>query len=378
MEIRCYSLKFPGLLLIVLILSVLISCKTEQKESIPAMNLPDSTFAYCCYQGISGKDSLILHLVYEPGAEGQMQINGFLHIGRQSAPIQVFSEPGTCRDSVLQLEITSIENAQAGRISVMLQENGIWEGILCGFSPQPSKIRFRNSLPTDGLSFESRSEDGSFRFKPVLKKPVARFAYHLLFSVDKKNEWLKDSVLREIHGDSLCQAGGYDVQKVFGMERNQFLQQFREDAAALVSDSSLSETLNYSKLYSTEVFYNQGGLLSLGLSEYQYLGGAHGMLYTRCANFNLRTGKRIRLSDLFSPGFETRLKAELNAAAKAKYQVKDLSEVLLVNEIEPGDNFYLSESGICFSYLPYEIAPFVMGEPLIYVSYTKLKDILKK
>ena len=355
------------------------ACQNNKKADISGESLSGTSnlsYSYRCLAGMAGKDSLMLHLVTEPTGEGQVQINGYLHFGSGLAPLQVFSEPGACTDSLIQLEVANIQNGESGRISLMLQHNGNWEGIFNGFAPKPLKTVLSVVHPAGGLAFSSVHLDSTIRYKPDSVQPVARFGYHFLFS--KGNDWLKDSVLAEIHGDSLCRAGGWDIRQVFNKQAERFAGTFREDADAFASDSMSFASLNYSQLFSPEVFYNQNGIFSLGLASYQYSGGAHGILFTRCMNFDLRARKRLKLQDLFIPGFEARLKAELNAAAKARYKVKDLSEILLVSEIEPNDNFYLAKNGICFSFLPYEIAPFSMGEPLFYLPYSRLKDICKK
>jgi hypothetical protein len=60
-----------------------------------------------------------------------------------------------------------------------------------------------------------------------------------------------------------------------------------------------------------------------------------------------------------------------------KYRVKNLSEILLVDEIEVTDNFFLTGKGICFVYQPYEIGPFSMGEQEIYIPFSDIRNLLK-
>jgi len=364
---------------LIALLTGLPACENNKKADASLDSLAGKgnlSYSYRCLAGMAGKDSLLLHLVAEPTGDGQVQINGFLHFGADLTPMQIFSEPGASSDSLIQLEVVNIQNGESGRISLMLQLNGIWEGIFSGFASQPLKTVLSVVCPAGGLVFSSFHLDSTIRYKSDSAQPAARFGYHFLFS--KGNDWLKDSLLAEIHGDSLCRAGGWDIRQVFKKQAERFAGTFRGDADAFASDSMSFASLNYSQLFSPEVFYNQNGILSIGLAAYQYSGGAHGILFTRCMNFDLKARKRLRLQDLFIPGYEARLKAELNAAAKARYKVKDLSEILLVNEIEPNDNFYITKNGICFSFLPYEIAPFSMGEPLFYLPFSQLKDIRKQ
>ena len=96
-----------------------------------------------------------------------------------------------------------------------------------------------------------------------------------------------------------------------------------------------------------------------------------------CASFDLKKQKKISLEDLFKPGYEKKLTAALNAAARKKYNVKKLSEALFVEEIELNGNFFVTGKGICFNYVPYEIASYAQGEQKIFVPFTALKAIMK-
>jgi inhibitor of cysteine peptidase len=46
------------------------------------------------------------------------------------------------------------------------------------------------------------------------------------------------------------------------------------------------------------VTYNQNGLLSFVLSDYQYSGGAHGSTVQTACTFDLATGRTLKLSDI--------------------------------------------------------------------------------
>jgi hypothetical protein len=101
------------------------------------------------------------------------------------------------------------------------------------------------------------------------------------------------------------------------------------------------------------------------------------MMYSRCVSYDLNTRKKIRLADVFRAGYQQGLKEALNRAAQKKYGTTRLSDLLLVEEIEPNENFFLTGKGICFVFQPYEIAPFVMGEQNIYLPYSYIKNIVK-
>ena len=50
---------------------------------------------------------------------------------------------------------------------------------------------------------------------------------------------------------------------------------------------------------------------------------------------------------------------------------------LFENHIEPNDNFYLTGKGIGFTYMPYEIGPYAMGEINIFIPFREVEKYLK-
>ena len=54
-----------------------------------------------------------------------------------------------------------------------------------------------------------------------------------------------------------------------------------------------------------------------------------------------------------------------------------LSDVLLAEKIEPGENFMLSGKGITFNYVPYEIAAYVYGQIELFIPYKQIESYLK-
>ena len=48
-----------------------------------------------------------------------------------------------------------------------------------------------------------------------------------------------------------------------------------------------------------------------------------------------------------------------------------------VEDIVPNDNFFVSEEGITYVYMPYEIAPYALGRTDIFLPWSVLNSILK-
>ncbi|MCF8216362.1 MAG: DUF3298 and DUF4163 domain-containing protein [Chlorobium sp.] len=132
------------------------------------------------------------------------------------------------------------------------------------------------------------------------------------------------------------------------------------------------------------VLLNRQGVLTVSLSTQSYTGGAHGSYGTRFFVFDVRSGKRLGVEDLFIAGFEDRL----NSLIDSRYrQMRGLSKTerldgekgrLFENGIRFNGNVALTPEGVTFFYNNYEIAAYVYGSTAIALSFRDVEDILKQ
>ncbi len=328
--------------------------------------------AYLHFSGTLGKRAVSMDLVKDRGFEGVPIYNGTFSFDSEQEPIPVYSDGGDTLTAVNLYE-SGISEDRNGRFSGKFQD-GVFEGIYTSGEGKKEKFVLRISEPSGGMKFRFLQKDTLFLAMENLKAPNARFSWHFL---QPEEAWLLDSLLTELHGDSLVKAGKGNPAAVFRELGNQYAKDYRESVEPFLPEDSINVSLNYDLNYGMEVLFNRNQLLSIALTQYQYSGGAHGMMYTQCHSFDLNAKKKIRMTDVFKPGYLPGLKAAINKAARKKYKVSDLSEALLVAEIEPNENFYLTGKGICFVFQPYEIGPYSMGEQHIYLPYSQIKDIVK-
>ena len=93
-------------------------------------------------------------------------------------------------------------------------------------------------------------------------------------------------------------------------------------------------------------------------------------------NFNLSNGELIHLSDLIKKG----AKGKLNKIAE-KILYKDYGKDMWDFEngdFELNDNFEISEKGLTFLFNQYEIGPYAIGMPEIFIPYSKMKGLIKE
>lgn len=113
-----------------------------------------------------------------------------------------------------------------------------------------------------------------------------------------------------------------------------------------------------------EVTFNQSGLLSFYIVEYEYLGGAHPNSSRKGYTYDLMKGEIQKASDLMVWS-DKKIKQYI-ATAIAKEASKSpesffMEEVEKLGNLKFKEQFYLEDKGITFFFNPYEIAPYAAG-----------------
>jgi hypothetical protein len=173
-------------------------------------------------------------------------------------------------------------------------------------------------------------------------------------------------VIREMFGEK---ASNEAIGPIMIRQKNAFLS---------VPDDSLEM---YMESAATEVAYVDARILSLSQSWYNFAGGAHGMHGTSYENIDLKNTRRLTLSDIIDtltakPAMEKILEKEFRKNFPFEEGEK-LKDVLLVEKIEPTENFMLTAKGIGFQYDPYEIAAYAYGPIFIYITFKEIQSYLK-
>ena len=129
----------------------------------------------------------------------------------------------------------------------------------------------------------------------------------------------------------------------------------------------------------TDIMYNADGILSYGIQSDEYTGGAHGNYAADFAVFDIKTGMKYTLSDIFKSGYEEKLQKIIYQKIKTNRGISD-EEMSNTFElpIPVSKNFYVNKAGIGFTYNPYEIASYADGSDEVFVRYKELKGLVKQ
>lgn len=179
------------------------------------------------------------------------------------------------------------------------------------------------------------------------------------------------------------------INAVFKQAADSALGQGRRDAADLknvanayaASGNDSSASLQCSTYFDYNIEYNQNGLFSIILSNYQYAGGAHGSTIQTAYTFDLNTGKQLKLADFMQSGSD--YLNVLNSSVRSQIDSRVTSGELYEFSDSPfqtlGDNpdFYLSGDGFTFYFQQYEHFPYVAGIQKFPVSYSAVSQLLE-
>jgi len=165
---------------------------------------------------------------------------------------------------------------------------------------------------------------------------------------------------------------------------------FQADGRAFISgfESFVAEfpdnKMGWSFEATVEVAIVGDSMISLVANNQSFTGGAHGNYGTYFINLDLKTGKRIVLSDLLKPGYESALTKAGEEEFRNSLQFPDTASYSDEGYEFPDDvfrlntNYGFTKEGIRFVFNIYEVAPYVLGAQDFVIPYEKIKDWLKK
>ncbi|KSU49941.1 DUF3298 domain-containing protein [Exiguobacterium indicum] len=128
----------------------------------------------------------------------------------------------------------------------------------------------------------------------------------------------------------------------------------------------LPATCNFTFDSSYKRVGDNASYLSFTVQNHTYLGGAHGSTYKFGVNYSLKTGKEIRITSVLKTSTQMK-KVERYIYDRLKnnenYFVDHLSDI----DVSSTSEFYFTKNGMKVIFQEYAIAPYVMGQPEIYV-----------
>lgn len=133
----------------------------------------------------------------------------------------------------------------------------------------------------------------------------------------------------------------------------------------------------YEVYINNEVMYDRNSIISIAITKYKFIGGAHGMTYLDAYNYNLLTGDRLKLEDMFKTGVDydkivnnfitEQINNNPDLYFKGDQGFKGISE---------NQPFYIDDDGIVIYFGLYEIAPYYVGIPKFKLKFDEFNKYL--
>lgn len=138
--------------------------------------------------------------------------------------------------------------------------------------------------------------------------------------------------------------------------------EFLKEASEAPPDDTGRESMKYGLTSSYKLTYNAGGVVSVCMDIYTFMGGAHGSTIQTGYTFDLKSGKFQTLEDFLGRDWQSVAKSKIIPAIKARGGEFFDEPKQGKFDIAPGQ-FYLTPKGVVVFFQQYEIAPYSTGIP---------------
>ena len=372
------------------LLCLFFSCKNEQpKDKFPENppqkieNPPPANTLPKHYLHLKGtiKDlPVTMNLNYNTPQQAGDSIRGFYsgsyYYDKYQEPIEVWQSNDSANVLILTEKYAyDEENRFVGQFS----DNsfiGQWHDGYRQFSfPFQLQIVEEGVVPFDFFTYSD-----NFVLNPqTTDSPLASYGLSVLWPKDAKETATTNFIKREIMNMIVTDTAALNARTpadYFEMSKANYFKNYQKDMAEMGDNP-----LNYGRDMDISVIWNAEDYLSLGAMYYEYAGGAHGNYGTIYKVLDLKNLKVLTEKDIFKPGFETAIAKSLLKSAQRTFDsdMNDYTPIDAISkeDLKPNGNFFLTGGGIGYNFVPYEIAPYALGEIKLFLPKNEIKKYLQ-
>jgi len=268
----------------------------------------------------------------------------------------------------------------AGNVELTEMEDGKETGVFTG--KLVNEIRGEEStLKFTGNWKKSKTDNNSLPFELTEKRYNLNGMKLILKEQNEENKKQKFSI-----ETSYPQLTGNDPRaENFNKIISDFVSKasngFRADSKSAAADLQANPDMpGYLLNISYEVIHADEHLISLLFKNYAFTGGAHGNTGSTVFNYDLDSGKMLRLADMFQPN-SNYLKV-LSDYCIAKIKARNISDEEWIRsgagpKRENYENWNITPQGLMITFDAYQVAAYAAGPQEIVVPYSTLKPIIK-
>jgi hypothetical protein len=326
---------------------------------------------YIRYEGtINNKYNIILHLTRRAGT-----LSGYYYYTSQNIPLFL---SGSCdaAGNVLMEESTRKGEKTGrftGRFTGAHHITGTWQ---TADKKKQFPFELKESSAADYVRCTTYELiDSSFLFEESTDPPKIEISLFYVYP----HKYHNHHILHKLQELILPEASG-NPQKALKMRYDSYVTIYRTDNSD-VYDPELEWIFSWSHDYGTAVVLNDNNMFTCRFYFYDYMGGAHPLYGEGFMTFDMVTGKKLELDDIFSKSYEQQLAPLLDRKLRAQRDIPPEAALqdygFFVDRILPNDNFYVALDGIGFFFNIYEITPYAGGPDDIFLPFKEIKHLIK-
>jgi len=241
-----------------------------------------------------------------------------------------------------------------------------------------SSLLFSESDYFGSMTFESFRYTFTYNFadKPLFPKYLVDLM--LLYPEGHPNQTVQDSVQDYILGYYFGQTILFNSRdKMLSFLSNNYYQNYSAHYKTNAFDYR-SSLLKWSAEQDIQILFNENFVLTMcirqNISNWNDDPGWDKIYLV----FNLKTGQRITPADIFTSGYQEKLKNLLTAQLQKQFNISTTlqAEGFYKSSVTKYDNIYVTREGVGFHYNPGELAPAIFGEIDLFFKFDELKEIL--
>jgi hypothetical protein len=133
--------------------------------------------------------------------------------------------------------------------------------------------------------------------------------------------------------------------------------------------------------YGTSIVLNDKKIFTCCFCFDDYMGGAHPLAGKGFVSIDLKTGKKIKIEDIFVEDYKQSLSELLDKKVRLQEQIAADASLTdhgyFVDNIQPNDNLYIALDGIGFYFNVYEISPYAHGPTDVFLTFAEIKHLIR-
>jgi hypothetical protein len=201
---------------------------------------------------------------------------------------------------------------------------------------------------------------------------------------NNKQKLTIDTAYPQLAGGDATRAENFNkaVSGFVTSQTAEFKKQHKADLAEIAANAADADRPGYALEISYHTPYADKNLISLLVWTYQFTGGAHGNSFSTTFNYDLSSGRMLKLDDLFQPNSNH---LRLISDYCLKTLTKELGAVADANWLKEGagpkaENFKswnITPDGLQITFDAYQVAAYAFGPQEVIVPYSVLKSAIK-